>query len=89
MFVFSDLSQSQLTTIHQTYTFELCLANSVSTRLSVALPISRLFATCDLHCLHFFNAILPNIVLTTTQDNDNVQCFATPTSLPLSNNAMP
>jgi hypothetical protein len=89
LFVFSDLPQLQLTTLHRTYTFQLCLANSVSIRLSVALSISRPFATRDLHCLHFFNAILPNIVLTTTQDNDNAQCFVTATSLPLSNNAVP
>jgi hypothetical protein len=69
LFVFSDLPRSQLTTLHQTYTFELYLANSVSTRLSVVVCISRLLATCDSHCLHFFTVILPNIVLTTTQDN--------------------
>lgn len=89
LFVFSDLPQSQLTTLHQTYTFQLCLANSVSIRLSAALSINRPFATCDLHCLQFFTAILPNIGRTTTQDDDNAQCFVTTTFLLLSNNAVP
>jgi hypothetical protein len=89
LFVFSDLPRSPLTTLHQTYTFQLCLANSVSTILGVAVSISRLMATCDSHCLHLFYCNSTQYCPHNYTRQWHVQCFVTVTSLSLPNNAVP
>ena len=88
------LSCSLVTTYNSTPDLHIpilpCTQDLHKTQFSVS--ISKLFATCDSHCWHFYTAILPNIVLTTTQDKENCSALlqlTIATSLLLSNNALP